>query len=60
MPMRGELAAPASRSENGAQEGDVWMVIGFCLIGLVVSLYFALTAQSFDQIPLLIVQYNLG
>jgi hypothetical protein len=61
MPMRGELAAPGSRSEDGgAGEGDVWAVVGFCLIGLAVSLYMALSAQSLDQIPLLIVQYNLG
>jgi hypothetical protein len=60
MPMRGELAAPASRSEHGGGEADTWAVIGFCLIGLIISLYFALSAQALDQLPLLIVQYNLG
>jgi hypothetical protein len=60
MPMRGELAAPAIRSDSGATaEDDIFPIIVFCLIGLVISISFALTSEPFDQISLLIVQYNL-
>ncbi len=60
MPMRGELAAPASRLKDDTAAADIGAIIGFCLIGLAISIYLALGAQPFDQIPLLIAQYNWG
>jgi|HubBroStandDraft_1064217.scaffolds.fasta_scaffold1183948_1 hypothetical protein len=60
MPMRGELAVPALRSETGAADEVIWAIVGFCLIGLAISLCFALSAQPLDQVPLLVLQYNLG
>lgn len=60
MPMRGELAVPAKRSGSGAMaKDDILPIIVFCLTGLVISICLALASQSFDQISLLIIQYNL-
>jgi hypothetical protein len=60
MPMRGELAAPAMRLDRGAKaDPGIFPIIAFCLIGLAISVCFALSSQSFDQISLLIMQYNL-
>jgi hypothetical protein len=58
MPMRGELAMPATQQQPQARDSGAWVVIGFCFIGLLLSLYFA--SQSLDDLPLLVVQYNLG
>jgi len=41
-------------------ERDLWAVLGFCLIGLLKTIYFAFSATLLDEIPLLIMQYNLG
>jgi hypothetical protein len=61
MPMRGELVIPATQSTPEWELSDqgIWAVLGFCLIGLFVTFCFALSALSFDQLPLLIAQYNL-
>ena len=58
MPMRGELAVPTPRSQPNTQDDSAWAVIAFCLIGLLVTLYHI--SQSLDQLPLLVMQYNLG
>ena len=59
MPMRGELAIPAMPLDAGASiVHDLWPIIGFCLIGLAVSIVFAASSTPLDQISLLIMQYN--
>jgi hypothetical protein len=60
MPMRGELpiSGMCSNIEEPVESG-VLEVIGFCLIGLAVTMYFAVSATPLDQIPLLIEQANL-
>jgi hypothetical protein len=61
MPMRNELAAPSMRLPKVAPVyREAWAIIAFCFIGLAVSLYFAAQNVALDQVPLLIVQYNLG
>jgi len=58
--MRGELALPATRSDSIVETDRApWAVIGFCFIGLALTMYFAVSAVSADQIPLLIMQANL-
>ena len=60
MPMRGELPIPGMCSNiRKPVESGVLAVIGFCLIGLAVTMGFAVSATPFDQIPLLIEQANL-
>ena len=59
MPMRNELTFPA-RTANTEPDGDAWAIVGFCLTGLIASLYLAATSLPLDDIPVLIVQYNLG
>lgn len=61
MPMRGELPIPGMCSNiRKPVESRILAVIGFfCLIGLAVTMYFAVSATPFDQIPLLIEQANL-
>jgi hypothetical protein len=60
MPMRGELAIPATQSNLEWELSDhgIWSVVCFCLVGLLVTFCFALTELRFDQLPLLIAQYN--
>ena len=59
MPMRGELVIPAMRLTSGATGNrDTFPVVLFCLAGLVISVWLA-SSQPFDQISMLIVQYNL-
>jgi hypothetical protein len=57
--MRNELTFPV-RTANKASESDAWAIVGFCLAGLMTSLYFTVTSLPLDEIPLLIMQYNLG
>ena len=57
MPMRGDLAVPIRRSE--ISDGSLLPIFCFCAIGLLMTLYFALSQPSFDQLPLLVAQYNL-
>jgi hypothetical protein len=66
MPMRGELVIPATQSQSGWElsrstqkllDQGVLPVVCFCLIGLFLT--FALSAIGFDQLPLLMAQYDL-
>jgi hypothetical protein len=57
MPMRGELGVPARRSE--ISKDSLLPIFCFCSIGLLMTLYFALSQLPFDQLPLLVAQYNL-
>jgi hypothetical protein len=58
MPMRNELAI-RRRSSSSAKASDPRLVVlTFCLIGLVVSLYFAVRTAGLNQLPLLVVEYN--
>jgi hypothetical protein len=57
--MRNELTFPV-RAANTASDSDAWAIVGFCLTGLMTSLYFTAISLSLDEIPLLIMQYNLG
>jgi hypothetical protein len=60
MPMRGELAVPAMRSNVSAPvEEGAWAVVGFCFVGFATTICVALCSQPFDQIPLLVIQSNL-
>jgi hypothetical protein len=43
-----------------ATDHDAWAVIGCCLIGLLMSMYFTITSTPADQIPLLIILSNIG
>ena len=57
MPMRGELAAPASRLKDDTAAADIGAIIGFCLIGLAISIYLALGRATLrSDSPLLIAQ----
>jgi hypothetical protein len=68
VPMRSELAlpptrslaAPAVRSRDATSDSDAWAVVCFCLIGLAMSLYFAFSSLPIAELPVLVVQYNLG
>ncbi len=62
MPMRYELVMPASRQVDDvkAADPDLLAIVCFCGLGLAATLLLGLSAVSFDQIPLLIMQYNLG
>ncbi len=55
--MRNELTFPI-RAANAAPDSDAWAIVGFCLAGLMISLYFTMTSLPLDEIP--IMQYNLG
>jgi hypothetical protein len=58
--MRGELPIPGMYSNIiKAVESGILPVVGFCLIGLAVTIYFAFSATPFDHIPVLIEQANL-
>jgi hypothetical protein len=60
MPMRDELAIPATALDDGAGGGgDIWSIIGFCLIGSAIALYFSICSTPLDQMSLLIMQSNL-
>jgi hypothetical protein len=58
--MRGELAIAAMPPDARATaDQGVWPVIGFCLIGLAMSIFFAASLTPLDQVSLLIIQSNL-
>jgi hypothetical protein len=57
--MRDELTFPV-RTANAASDRDAWAIVGFCLTGLIASLYIASASLPLQEISVLIVQYNLG
>jgi hypothetical protein len=62
MPMRNALVMPVNREEVQDHDNDTnaWLVVGFCLIGLLGSLCFLLASHNLAEVPSLITQYNLG
>jgi len=58
--MRSELTGSPVRSASSASESDAWAIVFFCLIGLIMSLYFATVSLPPDELPVLIAQYNFG
>ena len=54
MPMRGELAVAAARSNRVTASPTIWVIIGFCAVGSVLSIYIA------GQIPMLSSQLLFG
>jgi hypothetical protein len=61
VPMRNELAVSRRYSPPAnASHDDILAVLAFCLIGAVASLYFAAHCAVLDQLPLLVIEYNLG
>jgi hypothetical protein len=54
------LYAPAARSLCETKDDAAWIVISFCLVGLLAAVYFAATVEPLDQWPQLILEYNLG
>jgi len=61
MPNRGELAVRVMQHDDGAAaEADAWLIIGMCAVGFLISIYLAVQCQPIAEIPLLVVQYNLG
>ena len=57
MPNRSELAAPAARVAAKTTVEDAWMVIGFCTIGWLISIYAAVSALGVDAVPRLMAQF---
>ena len=60
MPMRNEIAVLQCRPLPADASDDPLVVLAFCLIGVVASLYFAAYTAGPDQLPLLVIQHNLG
>jgi hypothetical protein len=60
MPMRNELAMPRRYSSKATALDSLLSVLAFSLTGLVASLYFAAYLGGLDQLPLLVIEYNLG
>jgi hypothetical protein len=62
MPMRGELVVPIrhSQADREVSQSGVFPVVCFCIIGLLVTLCFALSKPAFDQLPLLVAHYNIA
>jgi hypothetical protein len=61
MPMRGELVVPKRYvAPADALRDNMLAVLAFCLFGLVATLYFAIHRVGLDQLPLLVIEYNLG
>ena len=62
MPMRHELVMSQPRRDTGASfvGDDILLLTALCLAGAVLSIYLSSTYQAFEQVPLLIMQYNLG
>jgi len=58
MPNRGELAMPAMRAAKTATaSNDAWTIIGFCLIGGLISIYVTTASLSIDAVPRLMEQF---
>ena len=59
MPNRGDLADPVLRTRLSAStHQDIFLVISFCLIGLLASVSLAPGSQHLGEISLRILQYN--
>jgi len=56
MPMRGELASPATIMRDEETDGSAWAVVAFCAVGIGFTLYLA--AGTAD-LSVLIMQYNM-
>lgn len=61
MPMRHEVVIPQAKGRNnlGALD-DLLLLTAVCLAGAVLSIYLSSSFEAFRDLPLLIVQYNLG
>ena len=66
MPMRGELAIPATRSNNGAAAAgqgfwvrerlipEFWVIICFCVVGLLIALMLTVYVPPGDEMAMLV------
>jgi hypothetical protein len=60
MPMRGELAPPEARRRAAARDtSDLGAVVVLSVVGVLLTLCFSIAAPTVDQIPLLMMQYNV-
>lgn len=59
MPNRGELAFPTSfaTEDNEATADDAFMIVGFCTIGWLISIYAAVSSFGFDAASQFMMQY---
>jgi hypothetical protein len=58
MPNRGELAGPRVRVTKAEPAADdAWTIIGFCAIGWLMSIYFAVETLGVDAVPRLMAQF---
>jgi hypothetical protein len=60
VPMRNEIAVLPRCPLPADASDDPLAVLAFCLIGVVASLYFAAYTAGLDQLPLLVIPYDLG
>jgi hypothetical protein len=62
MPIRHELviSRPKRDTDTPFVSDDIVLLTAICLAGAVLSIYLSSTYQAFEQLPVLIVQYNLG
>jgi hypothetical protein len=62
MPMRHELVIAQAKRDTDTTVvfDDILLLTAICLAGAVLAIYLSSTYQAFEQMPLLIVQYNLG
>jgi hypothetical protein len=57
MPNRGELAGLRVRVAKAEPADDAWTIIGFCAIGWLMSIYFAVETLGVDAVPRLMAQF---
>jgi hypothetical protein len=57
--MRSELALPVALSRKRSAQADFWTLAACCLFGLSAWICFAVMCPAFNQIPVLMLQYNL-
>jgi hypothetical protein len=61
MPNRGELPTRRQPQSKAAVPNDnAWAVIGFCTIGLAISVYAAVSSLGIDSVPRAVSQFYLG
>jgi len=59
--MRHELVIAEAKRHAGASLWDDFLLLtALCLSGVVLSIYLLSSYEAFKDLPLLIVQYNLG